>query len=304
MVGICIAVAAILSYMVEVGAHGLVPVIDEAIGWNGVFPQKNMLSRWMILGIAAITCSLFASRRNRLFKLGLIVAFVGLVVLSHSAGGLMISLVLLAVVLMITQLKRRWNLLIPLLGFAGALTTFALLWISWHSDDLLALLGKDKTLTGRTQIWALSALAIVKQPLLGYGYSAFWRVDKESTTLSAMMHWDIPHSHSGYVDMILELGFIGLVLLLFVFVKTFITSVRRYRTTRNMEYVWPMVLICYLMTYSVLESVVMKANNLSWIAFIAASYSLERRESTGDVPSELLDEGLSTACQTPTASSA
>ncbi|MFZ4603598.1 MAG: O-antigen ligase family protein [Caulobacterales bacterium] len=41
-------------------------------------------------------------------------------------------------------------------------------------DVALSALGKDRSLTGRTQIWAAADRAIAQRPILGHGYQAFW----------------------------------------------------------------------------------------------------------------------------------
>ena len=44
---------------------------------------------------------------------------------------------------------------------------------------LLGVLGKDETLTGRTDIWVELLRAIEQKPALGYGYLAFWGLESE-----------------------------------------------------------------------------------------------------------------------------
>ena len=48
-----------------------------------------------------------------------------------------------------------------------------------HASVLLPAVGKDPTLSERTVIWAAVWTTITKQPILGYGYGAFWTVCKD-----------------------------------------------------------------------------------------------------------------------------
>ena len=41
-------------------------------------------------------------------------------------------------------------------------------------DLILGFLGKDATLTGRTDLWEFVKICISQRPLLGWGFSAFW----------------------------------------------------------------------------------------------------------------------------------
>lgn len=68
-----------------------------------------------------------------------------------------------------------------------------------------ALLGRDETLTGRTEVWAAVLPVVQKQPLLGAGFGSFW-------TSARQRFYQIPHGHNGYLDILLDLGAVGLVL--------------------------------------------------------------------------------------------
>lgn len=71
--------------------------------------------------------------------------------------------------------------------------------------SLTTAIGRNETLTDRTAIWA-SLLPNVKQkPLLGSGFGGFW-------TPSSMAAYRINSAHGGYLDMLLVLGFCGIVL--------------------------------------------------------------------------------------------
>lgn len=65
--------------------------------------------------------------------------------------------------------------------------------------------GRDTTLTGRTEIWAGLLPDLKNQPILGYGFSGFW-------TNARIREHEIQQAHNGYLDMWLQLGFAGLLL--------------------------------------------------------------------------------------------
>ena len=68
------------------------------------------------------------------------------------------------------------------------------------------LLGRDSTLTGRTQIWNSLVPYAKKKLILGYGFGGFWTTSLiEQIAVSA---------HNGYLDTILSLGFAGLLIFL------------------------------------------------------------------------------------------
>lgn len=73
-------------------------------------------------------------------------------------------------------------------------------------------LGRDTTLTGRTDVWAAVLDEIPRHPYLGAGWAAVWR---EGLTVSARMWFDagfeMYHAHNGYLDLVLQVGALGAV---------------------------------------------------------------------------------------------
>jgi exopolysaccharide production protein ExoQ len=83
-------------------------------------------------------------------------------------------------------------------------------------EPVAQLLGRDLTLTGRTDIWQLT-LAEGSSLLLGVGYYSFWmpaRAERIST--SGGFYYNLNEAHNGYLDLYLDVGLIGVVLLLIV----------------------------------------------------------------------------------------
>jgi exopolysaccharide production protein ExoQ len=75
---------------------------------------------------------------------------------------------------------------------------------------ILEALGRDPTLTGRTDAWPVMMEA-VKNPLLGTGYRMFW--DIHGLEVQEKTGFPYPSAHSGYVETYLAGGMIGVGLL-------------------------------------------------------------------------------------------
>jgi O-antigen ligase len=85
-------------------------------------------------------------------------------------------------------------------------------------EGLVAFLGKDMTLTGRTDIWA-ALLSEPINPLLGTGYQSFWLGPR------AEHYWQrwIFHpnqAHNGYLETYINGGLVGVCLLMALIVST------------------------------------------------------------------------------------
>jgi len=88
------------------------------------------------------------------------------------------------------------------------------------------LLGKAPTLTGRTDIWRALAEPIAERPWFGWGYQAFWTDTSLTSPVdrveSIMEGFRPPDAHSTPMDIRLQLGLVGLVLIGLTFVRTWL----------------------------------------------------------------------------------
>ena len=79
-----------------------------------------------------------------------------------------------------------------------------------------AITGKDMTFTGRTDIWDIMFEHIRRHPWVGTGYGAYWTGTEQGTPsfeFVARLGFDPASAHNGYLDVLNELGALGLVVL-------------------------------------------------------------------------------------------
>lgn len=91
-------------------------------------------------------------------------------------------------------------------------------------------LNKDLTLTGRTDFWPLIIRKINQRPWLGYGIDGFWQpwngIDNPSRdVIVAKTQFVPPHSHNGFMDLVVDLGYIGLFIFLASMVNTLMKAI-------------------------------------------------------------------------------
>jgi len=94
-------------------------------------------------------------------------------------------------------------------------------------SGLLTTMGKDATLTGRTAVWDL-VLSLTKNPMIGTGFESFWlgpRLDK----IWSVYWWHPNEAHNGYIEVYLNLGWIGVSLLAVLMVSGYRTTISALR---------------------------------------------------------------------------
>ena len=84
---------------------------------------------------------------------------------------------------------------------------------------ITAFTGKDMTFTGRSEIWAVLLEHIRYNPILGTGYGAYWTAGPVPGTDAYAFMWRMnkfyPGSaHNGYLEIVNDLGWVGLLCLL------------------------------------------------------------------------------------------
>ncbi len=100
----------------------------------------------------------------------------------------------------------------------------------WAPDQLIEIpqaIGKDFTLSGRTLHWESMWEEIGRHWLLGTGYAGFW--NPESIGMEILHEefvWLPNQAHNGYLDVLNELGLVGLFLFGMLIVRYFVRASR------------------------------------------------------------------------------
>jgi exopolysaccharide production protein ExoQ len=109
--------------------------------------------------------------------------------------------------------------------FALLTQVLCVLGFSLNLDESLAvMLGRDPTLTGRTEIWA-RVLSIPVNPWFGAGIESFWLGQRDKLA-SEGLSFHLNQAHNGYIEVFLNLGLVGLVLLSIVIISGYRNLVR------------------------------------------------------------------------------
>ncbi len=268
--GIALGLAVAISVVVEIFFHGLVPTVDTSYpdAWNGAFVQKNDFARVVVLaGILVLMRT-----RNFMVSTGTVAASVGLILLCHSRTALVVFVAML-VLLRVFRLRHRGSRAL-IAGIAGVLIVSALLSVVVDMDSMAGLLGRDATLTGRTNIWAMALESVAEKPLLGYGYSAFWNVAPEADRISNILHWKVPHAHNGFIDLTLQLGLAGLALFLLVYVIAVREAMAFAYSDPGEEAMWPLAYLAFIVLYQVTESTIFVGNTILWMVYVSTVCSV------------------------------
>lgn len=149
--------------------------------------------------------------------------------------------------------------------WAVAIMATVLLFSPITRGTFAEMLGRDATLTTRTDIWA-AVLTLHTNPLFGAGFSSAW-LDNAGKSLASEL--EIPHAHNGFLELYLHIGIIGVLLMLNVlFVATRNAAAA---LAAGADYGPFLVTICLIgLIYNLSEVTFFRDNALSFCFFIAA----------------------------------
>lgn len=201
-------------------------VVTESGDFRGIFSQKNLLGQAMIVGCLAYLHQLRGGQGRRVYNLLALAILCVTCVASRSATS-SVTIVTMFGVEVVSTLFRRGGVARVVGCLASAACIPAALAAALAPDAILNLLGKDPTLTGRTDIWAYVLLMIAQRPLLGWGYYAFWSTSNPfAVELNDMLQWIVPEAHNGVLEITLHLGLVGLATFLFLWAHELVLAIR------------------------------------------------------------------------------
>jgi len=158
---------------------------------------------------------------------------------------------------------RRMPLLIHSVVFAMVgVSSFAL--FSSSGGGLLGTLGRNSTLTGRTDIWD-QVLKMADSPLLGTGFESFW-LGTRLQKIWDLWWWHPNEAHNGYIEVYLNLGWVGLFLLGIVLIAGYRNIMATFRSRPELAEIrlaYFLVAIVYDFTESAIRTM-----NPVWIVLL------------------------------------
>jgi O-antigen ligase len=238
--------------------------------YTGATTDKNMLGCiCMVFGFGILARFVESLRdtapRRRLLATGTVLAMnLWLFHMAQSATSLacfMIGGSLIAVLTLLRQ-PRPW----VVHTMVGGIVTVGV--VAYFFQDAFALLvqsmGRNVTLTGRTDLWN-DVLLLDKHPLFGAGFESFFLGDRLEF-LWRKYWWHPNEAHNGYLETYLTLGMIGLSLLGLLLVTGYRNIIKLYRTEPTAGSLRLAFLVAAPI-YNITEAA-FKVTNPMWIMFL------------------------------------
>ena len=267
--GLVLAVGSLLMVFLNptIGVHQA----DNAGLWRGLWYEKNQMGMIMVASaIAAAACLASPDRRRLLPGLTLLFSVV-LVLATQSKTSLLCLLIGLGLVGGFCAMRKggpAFAVVAIWMAVVGA-GVLAELWLT-DSAEVLRALGKDPSLTGRTDIWEAVMRRLSERPMTGYGYAAFWGKDSvPADMIRAETGWIVPSAHHGWLDLLVQIGWPGMGFVASVVALAFAAALARVRGLGAREGWFSIAYLAVFLTLSFSESVLLTHANLPWVLVLA-----------------------------------
>jgi hypothetical protein len=240
--------------------------------------RNNFMAAWALFGVITFLIEFFISERRKYLtyiSLGLSILTI---TLSKSAGIIFasVAVILAAVVLLVAEGKDRDT----------RHRYYRIAWVSAGSIGFLVLifrravfefLGKSPDMTHRSDIWRRVFKLISERPLEGWGFTGVWVPGvKPFSGLVVLNGIEYFQAHNTYLDIWLQIGFVGLLLFFILLTRTFVKTWRLGVHHSNALYLWPILILVAQLIRGITESrLLVQSAMLMLIIFAVKPYDPE-----------------------------
>jgi O-antigen ligase len=223
---------------------------------QGIVGNSNILAFIAMIGLVVFAIDYAVSATPKWLSASSFALAAAMLLLSKSAGVAfaVAAIAVAAIVALIVEGKDRdlrHRIYLWVWACAGVVSIVVLI----NRAEVFTFFGKTPDMTGRSTIWKLVLGLIAERPIQGWGWISHWMPGVEPFEGLVVIN-KVPYyqAHNAYLDMWLQLGAIGLLLLLILVAMTFVKLWRLGVRHTNPLYLWPMLVFFGLLAQNLTES--------------------------------------------------
>jgi exopolysaccharide production protein ExoQ len=286
-------VAVLCVALLGVAPHYAISSGAEGGALRGIFTHKNLLGAAMALAILVEWHLAGGKGWSRVMKGLFLCAYLALLVLSNSMTSIVTIFLTLVVMWIFRVLYRKYRVPLVAVVLFVMVTVSAFTVAGVDAQMLTGMVGRSSDLTGRTELWDAVISMIHKHPVLGFGFSGFWKdASSESAVVETHILWTPTYSHNGYLEITLSLGLLGM----FLFLVAFVTGARHAwwhaRNGKTVLDLWPLAFLIFFAIHNMAECTIAWQNCLEWSVFVATVLGSREKLYTLFTEEDSADEAL------------
>lgn len=251
--------------------------------WKGFFSHKNHLSRFSVLALLVLLLLFFCGGKKKKILTSVFIILAGILLIrGYSVTSYLTFLLIIILIPILRRFKLKSYLDLGLLSIFIAGLGGLSLWFIFNLENLLAVFNRDLSLTGRTIIWEASLTALSNQPILGYGFSGFWTGwHGPSAYVLNIFGKEINQAHNGFIDVALQIGLVGLIILLIQISMSLMRAIRLLIDEKaTWLSLWPILYLFLFIMINIVENVLLRQNDLYWVIYVSTVISLVKSKES------------------------
>ena len=134
----------------------------------------------------------------------------------------------------------------------GALLVGGVAVLTGGDEGMIHAMGRNSNLTGRTEIWQ-RVISMAPNAVVGAGFESFWLGPRLDKLWHSGYAFPINEAHDGYIEVYLELGWIGVALIVLILIHGYRSCIAAFRADPNLGN----LMLAYVLTaplYSITEA--------------------------------------------------
>jgi exopolysaccharide production protein ExoQ len=280
IVGAAMAIGALVSVVALAAWPDRALATNRVEGlWSGAYVNRNLLGHAMAIGLVTLPflwSTVGKRRRAFLIAVGLLEMFLLLRSGSRTPWIALGAAAAVGIPLLLVR-KATTRALKPAAGaFAvGLVSGYAALIVQWNWNVIVNWLDRSTKLSGRTLMWSVVRYYHRMQPWRGWGFEALW-AHPPTIAVAQTAYGKFPYSsHSGYLEVLISTGWIGLAMFTAFLAFALWRSFRFAWEGTNGASLWPLVFIVFALVANVSESLFVSAE-ATWALTVAAAVAVAR----------------------------
>jgi exopolysaccharide production protein ExoQ len=261
--------------------------------WSGVYWHKNhmgLLATFInILFLINIINSFPSRQRDILFWSVLYIYSLVFLYQTDSVAAYLTTIFLHGLILVaLLWLKFRQRIRRVHYLAVGTLLIVAAAILFINLDQFFAIFNRNTTLTGRIPMWSYLFDAYIDQkPLFGYGFNAFWYIKSHQVALQQAAGYPdtIIIADNGFLDILVNTGYVGLGLFLIFYGQAWWRSLRYALSAHEITGFFPLILMSYTLLANISWSLVFENEGFFMLVMISVLFCITGRSREREVTS-------------------
>lgn len=246
---------------------------------QGIVGNANLLAYVAMLGIILFSIQYAIHQTKRAISVSSILLATVTLLLTRSAGVAMaLSFVALALVVLVLAERKSQQQRHQFYRVAYTIAGIALFFVAIYNERFFTMIGKSPDLTGRSDLWQLVIGLIQQRPWFGWGWIGYWQPGvKPYDGLFVRSGVTYYQAHDIFLDFWVQIGLVGLVLLLAITISAFVKLWRLAVRHSHPLYSWPLFIFLSLLGHNILESRLIV--EIGWVLFLIAVVKINEPEA-------------------------